>query len=53
VTAVFVRDRFGAFTTRPTGAATWLWPSLSGDGRYMVVLDTTGVGGLIVMLNPL
>jgi len=50
--AVFVRDRFGAVTVRPTGATSWLWPALSGDGRYMVVLETTG-GGLIVMLNPL
>jgi Tol biopolymer transport system component len=47
----FIRDRFAAVTSRPPASNTWLWPSLSGSGRYVVVLD---IGGkLTVVPNPL
>jgi Tol biopolymer transport system component len=48
---VSIRDRFTNTTVIPVGASNWLWPTMSSNGRYVVVLDTTGK--LIVAPNPL
>ncbi|MBC7978330.1 MAG: hypothetical protein H7138_25375 [Myxococcales bacterium] len=48
-----IRDRFAGVTSTPPGASTWMWPMLSGNGRYVVTLDTTGGGRAIVTPNPL
>jgi hypothetical protein len=53
-TGVTICDRFKPATATPPGAANWVWPSLSGNGRYVVVLNATAPGGaLVVAPNPL
>jgi hypothetical protein len=50
---VFIRDRFAGPVSTPDGASSWTWPMLSGNGRYVVVLDTSGGGRVSVAPNPL
>jgi hypothetical protein len=50
---VFIRDRFMGTLSTPAGASTWLWPMLSGNGSYLVTLDTSGGGRVLVAPNPL
>ena len=48
---VTICDRFRPATATPPGSASWVWPSFSGNGRYVVVL--TSSGNLVVAPNPL
>jgi Tol biopolymer transport system component len=50
---VLLRDRFAGFASTPPGASSWLWPMISGNGRYVVALDTSNGGRVIVTPNPL
>jgi len=47
-----VCDRFAA-TSRPLSSSAWSWPVLSGSGRYIVALDSTSGGRVVVAPNPL
>lgn len=51
--AALIRDRFAGVTSQPVGATAWQAPALSGNGRYVVVLDSTSGGRLLVTPNPL
>lgn len=46
-------DRFGGglSTLTPPAGTRWSWPALSGNGRYVAVVDTTR-GSFMVMPNP-
>jgi hypothetical protein len=48
---VTICDRFKPATATPPGSASWVWPSFSSNGRYVVVL--TSRGDLVVAPNPL
>lgn len=50
---VFIRDRFAGATSTPTGAVSWMWPVLSGNGRYVLAIDNSNGGRMIVAPNPL
>jgi Tol biopolymer transport system component len=51
--AMLIRDRFAGVTNQPSGASQWQLPALSGNGRYVVVLDSTSGGRVLVLPNPL
>ena len=46
-------DRFSGTTSTPAGASTWIWPVISDNAQYVVALDTSGGGRVIVAANPL
>jgi hypothetical protein len=46
-------DRFKPATAFPPGAASWLWPSFSDNGRYVAVVTSPGAGTLVIAPNPL
>jgi hypothetical protein len=48
-----IYDRFAGTVVSPPDTTTWLWPVLSSSGRYIVVLDSTGGGRILVVPNPL
>lgn len=50
---VLLRDRFAAITVAPPGSSSWQAPSFSGNGRYVVVHDTSSGGRVRVLPNPL
>jgi hypothetical protein len=45
-------DRLPAVIVAPAGSTTWFSPSLSANGRYVVVLSSLGGGTLVVAPNP-
>ena len=48
-----ITDRFTATTVTPPGSASWFWPVLSGNSRYIAFLDPSNTGGLVVAPNPM
>ena len=46
-----IHDRIRGVTSRPPGASGWFFPTLSGNGRYVVSLDVAT--HVIVTANPL
>jgi Tol biopolymer transport system component len=49
--SVIVHDRFSGSSTA-IGTSTWQWPMISGNGRYIVVLDSSNGGQIVVAPNP-
>jgi hypothetical protein len=53
-TGVTICDRFKPATATLPGSGLWAWPILSGNGRYVAVLNTAVPGvTLVVAPNPL
>jgi hypothetical protein len=50
---ILLIDRFAPATINISNGNTWAWPVVSGNGRYVMVVDTTHPGvGVTVIPNP-
>lgn len=50
---VMLFDRFAAASANLSGGRTWAWPVMSGNGRYVVVVETRGASVVLTIAsNP-